>query len=1398
MTGSRSNALSSCSDVCESKKKKECGENTESVGKDEVEGERGSSPYTPSRRVKLGNDEQIDEQNQIKHDQDQKSYLTSDQPHSLMTIQSAKASIELSTTPKIRVKSRLPSPIVESPTAEKDLKSLMTQLSKGADRNSPAKHSVIKEDDDCAKEQKGSRLGSEESQNVNNTPKKRKISDNITTKTEVMNRRKMPTKNSVIHGSNSVVTFVDENESFGTFADVAQSIPSANKDYLKTTEKNENIQVIPKFCIEKETSDVIMNDSVTENGSSEVNIVSFSHESESALVRTELGKGEDPVIFEKKQDCLQKKSLSSDCTRKTQHLDPPSPFLVRYEKNNEAYAGPGKAEVVPSSVILTDQKLNFQRSNISRSSCSLPNEEVMSASIQMKIGDLPIGEIPAISTSEKTETTNKRKICRIATSKKHIEVPDQNSILSKDEGASCNNAKESAREEKIISSGESFDILTKKTGSPSSSMYQTVADILFKRNAVKSELRIVPAKKSFNEDAALSCGNVNGNKTNFEKNGKIGTAISIERSVPLKFDNEMNNSDVTALCDEIGHSSLSKSFNKREDFSVRNGPVYARKRKRLGLENSKYVAKTQPKPPPPKYKHVSEIPVEAIKWALLEAATLRARHNSAKYIVGIRNTCKIGEKFKNRANKAIGGPEKQFALYWEELCHFLIGRRSRMEMDHVLDEFLGIEGESDNEDAVDSSDTCVRYLFGSRRMRALHNELIYALMRQTMEPTIDECKYASHVPTTWRPAIERVSLPTIVQVHNEKYFLSNCSPTASFVQSQSKPHVINFENKKRENQVKSVSENMLRNASGKEAVQTAYVEEIKHAVESNATNEDDWLRLQESFGRNSSVWIPCGNNSPDALPKLSPNDDNIFHQDYLNRFHNSCGKISLPDEKLSGGLLVDPKVRKVCKAQGLRVTEHAIWLLVIAVRYHASSILKRAVENTKSIQDGIIPKPQKSSGGMGSISSFSQNTNSLTGLLKSSNIKDNEKTYCINAFNIAHVASMYPLESGGSLNGSFSRLQWERCIIGSGQRILSLPPVGANKLKELIEHGYHNISKKRRQLESIERNQKFSKTNETGSASKTTHLLSSDSRRGMDPNFKSPRRSETKQQSSRLSSNDTSRQNSRTRPLRHQGSSPGRGVGAKDLTAMRSRAENLGSDQQGRSKNTNMPTHQSHNEYINKNSGRRSTDPAQIQQSTLQLNSTANRRIGQKESLLKEQRRLGESDVLHSKHFQTDTSSKPIDPTSDRRSSLNTQCVQRQELQRPGQYHHQQQPQQNHHQQQHSSNSAMGGSVMGSSSQVNASTVGHTIGIPNAQGRMSQWMMVPQGVPQHSSGNGIPMMNQSGLSHMIPNTRLGSIHGQMSVQSMMMYNQRHDPNQVQNSQNSGNSPARPVMGGRRN
>merc|ERR1711957_807636 len=224
-----------------------------------------------------------------------------------------------------------------------------------------------------------------------------------------------------------------------------------------------------------------------------------------------------------------------------------------------------------------------------------------------------------------------------------------------------------------------------------------------------------------------------------------------------------------------------------------------------------------------------------------------------------------------------------------------------------------------------------------------------------------------------------------------------------------------------------------------------------------------------------------------------------------------------------------------------------------------------------------------------------------------------------------------------------------------------------------------------------------------------------------------------------------------------------------------------------------MPTHQSHNEYINKNSGRRSTDPAQIQQSTPQLNSTARRRIGQKESLIKEQRRLSESDVLHSKHFQTDTSSKPVDPTSDRRSSLNTQCVQRQELQRPGQYHHQQPPQQNHHQQQHSSNS-----VMGSSSQVNASTVGHPIGIPNAQGRMPHWMMMPQGVPQHSSGNGIPMMNQSGLSHMIPNTRLGSIPGQMSVQSMMMYNQRHDPNQVQNSQNSGNSPARPVMGGRRN
>mmetsp|Transcript_6128 Transcript_6128/g.13215 ORF Transcript_6128/g.13215 Transcript_6128/m.13215 type:complete len:1374 (-) Transcript_6128:274-4395(-) len=842
-----------------------------------------------------------------------------------------------------------------------------------------------------------------------------------------------------------------------------------------------------------------------------------------------------------------------------------------------------------------------------------------------------------------------------------------------------------------------------------------------------------------------------------------------------------HNSILLEDCVNNGSTSFCKSPNIRIEQSDKNN-FFTRKRKSSKFERERSCSYKRSKVTVQKYQDISDVPIEAIKWALLEAATIRARYASTRRCVADRNGWTNGNKHTEVPKRVVGGPEKQFAIYWEELCHFMLGRRTRIEMEEVLDEFLGVREESKEEEFVDSQKNYA-YMYGSRRMRALHNELIYALMRQAMKPTINEFKYASYIPTAWRPVIKRVSVSQSNQTEHPTTVISHSKSIANSNRKHAKKHIS-----------PQKSQSNIHFSTPIPDPSRTKIKFSESLDNNNPSVDSDWKNLEDSFGRDSSVWIPCGNNFSEVLPKLSQ-DEEVLKLDCFSKFHTKGDQmISLPDEKLSGGLLVDPKVRKTCKAQGLGVTEHAIWLLVIAVRDHAISILKRAVENTKSIKSGTIPTAQTFSGGMGSISSFYRSGNAATRLPKPPNAKTNENKYYINAFNIAHVTSLYPLESGGSLNGSFSRLQWERCIFGSSQRIISLPPVGGTKLKYIVDDGYRSLSTKRRRVESKERIYKVSKNISTGSTSFKTVNSSSDSRRIVDPNFKSPGRSESsaKQHASRMLSKETSRQhpNQRSRSLRQQPASPGnsRVSAGKDLAAMRTRSDlSAGDDQQGR-ETSNLPMHQIQpNDYMNKNSGRRSADPTQIQQplSSMQSSSGSGRRIGQKELILirknEEQRRHCDQDGHHSK--------QGLESNSDRRSSLNTQYMQRQ-----SQHHHQQPPQQNHHQQQ---NSSLNASMLGQASQINPSYT--RMPWPGMMNQAMNPMMMPQGVPQHNmnnpGGNGIPIMNQSGLNHMMmSNTRLGPVPGQIAAaQSIMMYNpaRPNDPNQ--NMQNPSNSPGRPPM-----
>jgi hypothetical protein len=63
---------------------------------------------------------------------------------------------------------------------------------------------------------------------------------------------------------------------------------------------------------------------------------------------------------------------------------------------------------------------------------------------------------------------------------------------------------------------------------------------------------------------------------------------------------------------------------------------------------------------------------------------------------------------------------------------------------------------------------------------------------------------------------------------------------------------------------------------------------------------------------------------------------------------------------IPGALSVDPYVRSLCATSGMKVSENAVWLLVIAMKLYASQCIAQTIETSKSIAsvDGAIsPQP---------------------------------------------------------------------------------------------------------------------------------------------------------------------------------------------------------------------------------------------------------------------------------------------------------------------------------------------------------------------------------------------------------------------------------------------------------
>ena len=64
----------------------------------------------------------------------------------------------------------------------------------------------------------------------------------------------------------------------------------------------------------------------------------------------------------------------------------------------------------------------------------------------------------------------------------------------------------------------------------------------------------------------------------------------------------------------------------------------------------------------------------------------------------------------------------------------------------------------------------------------------------------------------------------------------------------------------------------------------------------------------------------------------------------------------LPSARLPGALEIEPLVRKLTTNSGLIATDNAVWMLVVAIREHSSTLMRKVIANDKDLVNGYAPR----------------------------------------------------------------------------------------------------------------------------------------------------------------------------------------------------------------------------------------------------------------------------------------------------------------------------------------------------------------------------------------------------------------------------------------------------------
>jgi hypothetical protein len=145
--------------------------------------------------------------------------------------------------------------------------------------------------------------------------------------------------------------------------------------------------------------------------------------------------------------------------------------------------------------------------------------------------------------------------------------------------------------------------------------------------------------------------------------------------------------------------------------------------------------------------------------------------------------------------------------------------------------------------------------------------------------------------------------------------------------------------------------------------------------------------------------------------------------------------------RIPGAVVVDPHVRRLAELSGLTTSENAVWLMVVAVKEYAKSLIDFTISSTNAVEAGQLPPRLNTR-----VPALPRKRTASDGAGESRHTK---RLKCISSIDLHSVASNLPL-SGQALGGCLSRETFERGLFMTYDRSSVIGENAFTDLKSFI------------------------------------------------------------------------------------------------------------------------------------------------------------------------------------------------------------------------------------------------------------------------------------------------------------------------------------------------------------